>query len=136
MRGSLSCLLCRLCPTSLNSLWCGRRVRIQGPIRMCRFVTRPDLARLGLDHLLGTPMLRAYMHGFFVDNRLYAKAQALAVPSASSYEAYRARRLAEKMEEERAARISVVKRLPKVLQLVCRWAAMVVSQLQPAKALL
>ena len=34
-----------------------------------RFVTRADLARLGLDHLLGTPMLRAYMHGFFVDNR-------------------------------------------------------------------
>lgn len=34
-----------------------------------RFVTRADLARLGLDHLLGSPMLRAYMHGFFVDNR-------------------------------------------------------------------
>jgi hypothetical protein len=34
-----------------------------------RFVTRPELARLGLDHLLGTPLLRAYMHGFFMDNR-------------------------------------------------------------------
>lgn len=39
------------------------------------FVTKPDLVRLGLDHLLGTPMLRAYMHGFFVDNRLYNKAK-------------------------------------------------------------
>ena len=29
--------------------------------------------KLGLTHLVGTPLLRAYMHGFFVDNRLYSK---------------------------------------------------------------
>lgn len=40
-----------------------------------RFVTKADLVKLGLDHLLGTPLLRAYMHGFFVDNRLYNKAK-------------------------------------------------------------
>ena len=40
---------------------------------MCRFVTKADLSRLGLEHLLGSPLLRAYMHGFFVDARLYAK---------------------------------------------------------------
>jgi ribosome biogenesis protein ENP2 len=34
-----------------------------------RFVTRADLTRLGLEHLLGTSLLRAYMHGFFLDNR-------------------------------------------------------------------
>jgi ribosome biogenesis protein ENP2 len=32
-------------------------------------------------------MLRAYMHGFFVDNRLYGKAKAIAEPF--SYEKYR-----------------------------------------------
>lgn len=41
----------------------------------CRFVTRQELDRLALGHLVGTPLLRAYMHGFFVDNRLYRKAK-------------------------------------------------------------
>ncbi len=61
---------------------------------------------------MGTPMLRAYMHGFFVDTRLYSKAKALSQPFA--YEAYRQQRLAAKMEEERQGRISLVRKLPKV----------------------
>ncbi|KXZ56503.1 hypothetical protein GPECTOR_1g450 [Gonium pectorale] len=77
-----------------------------------RFVTRADLSRLGLDHLLGTSLLRAYMHGFFVDNRLYAKAKALMDPFA--YETYRQQRITKKLEEERKARISIVRKLPKV----------------------
>ena len=40
-----------------------------------RFVTRQELEKLALGHLVGTPLLRAYMHGFFVDNRLYRKAK-------------------------------------------------------------
>ena len=52
-----------------------------------RFVTREELDRLGMSHLIGTSMLRAYMHGFFVDNRLYGKAKAIAQPF--SYEKYR-----------------------------------------------
>lgn len=38
-----------------------------------KFVTRKDLERLNLTNLLGTNLLRAYMHGFFIDHRLYAK---------------------------------------------------------------
>lgn len=72
--------------------------------------------KLNLDHLLGTPMLRAYMHGFFVDARLYSRAKAMADPFA--YETYRAQRVAKKVEEERQARISLVKKLPKVSVLV------------------
>jgi hypothetical protein len=34
-----------------------------------RFVTKADLEKLGLGHLLGTQLLRAYMHGYFVDAR-------------------------------------------------------------------
>lgn len=60
---------------------------------------------------MGTPLLRAYMHGFFIDNRLYGKAKAIADPFA--YDAYRARRVAQKVEEERRSRISLVKKLPK-----------------------
>lgn len=46
-----------------------------------RFITRQELDKLALSHLVGTPMLRAYMHGFFLDNRLYRKAK---VPLACS----------------------------------------------------
>jgi ribosome biogenesis protein ENP2 len=77
-----------------------------------RFVTRPGLEELGLAHLVGTPAARAYMHGFFVDNRLYAKARAIADPLA--YEAYRARKVEERLEAERASRISLARKLPKV----------------------
>ena len=38
-----------------------------------KFVTKQDLANLGLSHLIGTNLLRAYMHGFFIDIRLYHK---------------------------------------------------------------
>jgi ribosome biogenesis protein ENP2 len=79
---------------------------------MRRFVTKADLVRLGLEHLMGTALLRAYMHGFFIDNRLYSKAVALVNPM--GYEQYRQQRLAAKMEEERKSRISMVRKLPKV----------------------
>jgi len=38
-----------------------------------KFVTRKDLDALGLDHLVGTPVLRAYMHGFFINQKLFQK---------------------------------------------------------------
>jgi ribosome biogenesis protein ENP2 len=44
-----------------------------------RFVTKADLVKLGMDHLMGTSLLRAYMHGFFIDNRLYNKAKCVLV---------------------------------------------------------
>ena len=72
-------------------------------------MTKADLERLELDHLLGTSMVRAYMHGFFIDNRLYHKAKNRKDPFA--YEAFRQKRIAEKMEEERQSRISMVSRL-------------------------
>ena len=38
-----------------------------------KFVTRRELEDLGLSHLIGSNLLRAYMHGFFLDMRLYHK---------------------------------------------------------------
>lgn len=38
-----------------------------------KFLTREDLERLNLTNLIGTNLLQAYMHGFFVDYRLYKK---------------------------------------------------------------
>lgn len=39
-----------------------------------KFLTKEDLAKLNLTNLIGTNLLRAYMHGFFIDYRLYKKA--------------------------------------------------------------
>ncbi|KJE95639.1 nucleolar protein 10, variant 1 [Capsaspora owczarzaki ATCC 30864] len=77
-----------------------------------KFVTRKDLEVLGLTHLVGTNLLRAYMHGFFIDLRLYNRAKAIAEPFA--YEEYRKSKIKEKIDAQRANRISVQKRLPKV----------------------
>lgn len=38
-----------------------------------KFVTNDELVDLGLDYLKGTDMLRSYMHGHFIDVRLYNK---------------------------------------------------------------
>ncbi|KAG2237362.1 hypothetical protein INT48_009490 [Thamnidium elegans] len=77
-----------------------------------KFITRKELTALGLEHLMGTNVLKAYMHGFFVDLRLYEKARLIANPFA--YEDYRERAVKEKIEKERGSRIRAVKQLPSV----------------------
>ncbi|TPX70644.1 hypothetical protein SpCBS45565_g01682 [Spizellomyces sp. 'palustris'] len=77
-----------------------------------KFVTRKELSNLGLDHLIGTNVLKAYMHGFFLDLRLYEKAKAIANPF--EYEEYKRRMVQERIEKQRASRISAVKKLPKI----------------------
>ncbi|CAG8470871.1 9636_t:CDS:10 [Ambispora gerdemannii] len=77
-----------------------------------KFVTRKELTNLGLDHLIGTNLLKAYMHGFFIDLRLYEKAKLIVNPFA--YAEYRQRVIKEKIEKERSSRIRVTKKLPKV----------------------
>ncbi|KAM6368091.1 nucleolar protein 10 isoform 2-T2 [Alca torda] len=76
-----------------------------------KFVTRQDLENLGLAHLIGSSLLRAYMHGFFMDIRLYHKAKMMANPFA--YEEYRREKIRQKIEETRAQRVQL-KKLPKV----------------------
>ena len=53
-------------------------------------MTRRELAELGLENLVGSEALKAYMHGYFVDNKLYQRAKAVANPSL--YEDYRKHR--------------------------------------------
>ncbi|XP_017247710.1 uncharacterized protein LOC108218998 isoform X2 [Daucus carota subsp. sativus] len=77
-----------------------------------KFLTKEDLEKLNLSNLIGTNLLRAYMHGFFIDYRLYKKAQALVDPFA--YDNYIERRKQEKLEEERRSRITIKRTLPKV----------------------
>ena len=82
-----------------------------------RFVTRQQVASLGLGHLIGTPLLRAYMHGFFMHQRLWQKAQALAPGDTAA--AQRAAAVAAQLERQRASRITLRKRLPKVRAATC-----------------
>ena len=42
-----------------------------------KFITKDELTDLGLDHLVGSSLLRAYMHGYFMDARLYRKAHSI-----------------------------------------------------------
>ncbi|CAM0138416.1 Small ribosomal subunit biogenesis [Umbelopsis sp. WA50703] len=77
-----------------------------------KFVSRKELDALGLEHLVGTDTLKAYMHGFFVDLRLYEKAKLIANPFA--YDDYRERLVREKLEKERASRIRATNKLPAV----------------------
>lgn len=77
-----------------------------------KFITRKELTALGLEHLMGTNVLKAYMHGFFVDLRLYEKARLIANPFA--YDEYRDRAVKDKIEKERGSRIRAVKQLPSV----------------------
>lgn len=44
-----------------------------------KFLTKEDLERLNLTNLIGTNLLRAYMHGFFIDYRLYKKVMTLII---------------------------------------------------------
>ncbi|XP_071965138.1 nucleolar protein 10-like [Antedon mediterranea] len=76
-----------------------------------KFVTRNDLDSLGLSNLIGSNLLRAYMHGYFMDIRLYHKARAIADPFA--YEEYRRNKIRAKIDEARKNRVRINK-LPKV----------------------
>lgn len=77
-----------------------------------KFVTRDELKALNLEHLVGSPLLKSYMHGFFMDMRLYQRVSAVSDPFA--YERWRKERIRQKVEEKRATRITRRARLPKV----------------------
>ncbi|KAH0556610.1 hypothetical protein GP486_005554, partial [Trichoglossum hirsutum] len=69
-----------------------------------KFLTLPQLRALNLAHLVGsTNLLRPYMHGYFVAQRLYEEARVIANPFI--WEEERAKRIKEKIDKERESRI-------------------------------
>ncbi|KAH9835282.1 WD40-repeat-containing domain protein [Rhodofomes roseus] len=72
-----------------------------------KFVTRDELTSLGLDHLVGTPALKPYMHGYFVSLALYDTARVIANPYV--YAEQRERVVREKMEKLAESRIRAPK---------------------------
>lgn len=82
-----------------------------------RFLTKGELKGLSLDHLLGGgkggALVRPYMHGYFVDQRLYDEARLIADPF--EWERERTRMVKDKIEKERESRIRTAGRTaPKV----------------------
>jgi len=69
-----------------------------------KFLTLPELKQLNMGHLVGTTsLLRPYMHGYFVATKLYEEARLISNPYI--FEDERAKRIKEKVENERASRI-------------------------------
>ncbi|EJS43533.1 enp2p [Saccharomyces arboricola H-6] len=68
-----------------------------------RFITRDDVKKLNLTHLVGSSVLRAYMHGFFINTELYDKVSLIANPDA--YKDEREREIRRRIEKERESRI-------------------------------
>ena len=69
-----------------------------------KFLTTQQLDTLNLSHLIGTTtLLRPYMHGYFVAQRLYEEAKLIADPYI--WEEERAKRVKEKIDKERESRV-------------------------------
>ena len=69
-----------------------------------KFLTPQQLETLNLSHLVGTTsLLRPYMHGYFVAQKLYEEAKLIADPSV--WEEERSKRVKDKIDAERESRI-------------------------------
>ncbi|KAL8787850.1 MAG: hypothetical protein Q9195_007590 [Heterodermia aff. obscurata] len=69
-----------------------------------KFLTLAQLEALNLSHLVGTTsLLRPYMHGYFVAQRLYEEAKIIADPFV--WQEQRNKRVKEKIDAERESRI-------------------------------
>ena len=78
-----------------------------------KFLTMQQLQSLGLAHLVGTTsLLRPYMHGYFVAQRLYEEAKLIADPFMLEEE--RNKRVKDKIDTERESRIRGIKRVTTV----------------------
>lgn len=75
-------------------------------------LTLLSIASLGLDHLVGTPTLKPYMHGYFLSLRLYDAARLIANPFA--YAEHREKVVKDKMDKLAENRIRARKNAPKV----------------------
>ncbi|KAF5104796.1 hypothetical protein DV451_000387 [Geotrichum candidum] len=68
-----------------------------------KFVTKKELVALNLGHLIGSNVVKSYMHGYFIDIRLYEQARLISNPFA--YKEHREREIKKKIEKERETRI-------------------------------
>ncbi|XP_023332640.1 nucleolar protein 10 [Eurytemora carolleeae] len=77
-----------------------------------KFITKEELYDIGLDHLIGSALLRAHMHGFYMDIRLYRKAVSAKAPS--RMETLKKDFIKGEIDKTRAKRVQVESNLPSV----------------------
>lgn len=78
-----------------------------------KFLSTAQLRELNLDHLVGTTnLMRPYMHGYFVAQKLYEQAKLISNPEI--FEEQRAKTIQEKINKERESRIRGTKKAVKV----------------------
>lgn len=68
-----------------------------------QFVTKKQLQALNLTELIGSGVVKSYMHGYFIDQKLHDVAKGISNPFA--YKEHRERAIREKVEKERESRI-------------------------------
>ncbi|KAH3901754.1 ribosome biosynthesis protein ENP2 SCDLUD_001529 [Saccharomycodes ludwigii] len=68
-----------------------------------RFITREDVTKLNIGHLVGSKVLRPYMHGFFINTELYDRVSLISNPD--SFKDQREREIRKRIEKERESRI-------------------------------
>lgn len=71
-----------------------------------KFVTEDDLKVLGMTNLIGTNVLKGYMHGYFVHQKLHQRAMEVIQPFA--YEKYKKEKAKERIENKTKSRITKV----------------------------
>lgn len=79
-----------------------------------QFITQKELEELGMEELVGTKLLKAYMHGYFIDARLYNKFKATVEPFA--FDKFRKEKVRQEIASERQSRLQIKTNLPKVNQ--------------------
>jgi ribosome biogenesis protein ENP2 len=77
-----------------------------------KFLTKNDLEKINASHLIGSKILKPYMHGYFMDYKQYLRLKDVNDPFA--YEKYRKEKIDKKIEEMRENRIVFQRTLPKV----------------------
>lgn len=69
-----------------------------------KFLTEQEVKDLGASGLIGTPMLKGYMHGYFIDMKLYHDLRA--VSKAYDYEAHRKKLIQDKIKAKAESHIA------------------------------
>jgi hypothetical protein len=87
-------------------------MRIHHTFSVLQTLPLSSASSLGLDHLIGTPALKPYMHGYFLSLKLYDAARVIANPYV--YEEHRAKVVQEKLDKLAEGRIRTRKDQAKV----------------------
>mmetsp|Transcript_20063 Transcript_20063/g.30844 ORF Transcript_20063/g.30844 Transcript_20063/m.30844 type:complete len:227 (+) Transcript_20063:789-1469(+) len=77
-----------------------------------KFLTATDLQKLNATDLIGTPALKAYMHGYFMELKQYQRLLSAVNPFA--YEEYKKKQVEEKLKAKAEKRIHIKKKEAKI----------------------